>query len=54
VCGRLRERAFVDQPIISAAVNVKQGLPSPAGTNTAIQQGTTKIGGAVAVAGSVQ
>jgi hypothetical protein len=45
---------FLDRLLITPAVNLKEGLPAAAGKNTAIQQGTTKIGGAVAVAESVQ
>jgi hypothetical protein len=44
----------LDKLLITAAVNLKEGLPAAAGKNTAILQGTAKLGGAVAVAGSVQ
>jgi hypothetical protein len=39
-CGYLP----LDRLIITAAVNLKEGLPSAAGKNTAIQQGDTYIG----------
>jgi len=48
-CGYLP----LDQLLITAAVNAKEGLPSPAGKNTAIQQGNTFIGYIDGVRGSV-
>ena len=39
-CGYLP----LDRLVITAAVNLKEGLPSPAGKNAAIQQGNTYIG----------
>lgn len=48
-CGYLP----LDQLLITAAVNLKEGLPAAAGKNTAIQQGDTKLGGAADVAASV-
>jgi hypothetical protein len=49
-CGN----TFLDKLLITPAVNLKEGLPAAAGKNAAILQGTTKIGSATAVAGSVQ
>ncbi|HMJ35012.1 MAG TPA: hypothetical protein VK501_13955 [Baekduia sp.] len=43
---------LVDKLLVTAAVNLKQGLPAAAGKNTAIQQGTSKLAGAAAVAAS--
>jgi hypothetical protein len=45
---------FLDRPIITAAVNLKEGLPSAAGKNAAILQGTASIADRQAVADSVQ
>jgi hypothetical protein len=45
---------LVDKLLITAAVNLKEGLPSPAGKNTAIMQGTTEIGDRSLVEASVQ
>jgi hypothetical protein len=45
---------FLDQLLITAAVNLKEGLPSAAGNNAAILQGDTKLAGAAAVVASVQ
>jgi hypothetical protein len=45
---------FLDRLLVTPAVNLKQGLPAAAGRNAAIQQGTTKLGTAYAVAASVQ
>jgi hypothetical protein len=49
-CGYL----LLDKLIITAGVNLKEGLPSAAGNNTAILQGTTETGDAGAVRASVQ
>lgn len=49
-CGFL----LLDKLLITAAVNLKEGLPSAAGKNAAILGGTTYIAGSDAVAGSVQ
>jgi hypothetical protein len=49
-CGFL----ILDKLIITAGVNLKEGLPAPAGKNTAIQQGTNETGDRAAVAASVQ
>jgi hypothetical protein len=43
----------IDQLLITAAVNLREGFPSAAGKNTAILQGTTKIGDRGPVAASV-
>jgi hypothetical protein len=43
---------LVDKLLVTAAVNLKQGLPAAAGRNTAIQQGTSLLAGAAAVAAS--
>jgi hypothetical protein len=45
---------FLDKLVITAAVNLKEGLPSAAGKNTAILQGTAESGTRDAVAASVQ
>jgi hypothetical protein len=45
---------FLDKLLVTPAVNLKEGLPSPAGKNTAIMGGTTKIGDRSLVAASVQ
>ncbi|MCU1675449.1 MAG: hypothetical protein JWM93_207 [Frankiales bacterium] len=44
----------LDMLLITAAVNLKEGLPSAAGKNTAIQQGDSQIGDASLTAASVQ
>lgn len=44
----------LDKILITAAVNLKEGLPAAAGKNTAIQTGTTYIADRIATAGSVQ
>jgi hypothetical protein len=49
-CGYL----LLDKLLITAAVNLKEGLPSAAGKNAAILGGTTWLGGAGATAASVQ
>jgi hypothetical protein len=49
-CGYLP----LDQLVITAAVNLKEGLPAAAGKNTAIQQGTAQTGEAASTAASVQ
>jgi len=49
-CGYL----LLDRLIITAAVNLKEGLPAAAGKNTAIQQGVAKSGSAAATLASVQ
>jgi hypothetical protein len=49
-CGFL----FLDKLIITAGVNLKEGLPSAAGKNTAIMQGTNETADRAAVAASVQ
>jgi hypothetical protein len=49
-CGFL----LLDKLIITAAVNLKEGLPSAAGKNTAIQEGVAKTGDAALTAASVQ
>jgi hypothetical protein len=49
-CGFL----LLDKLIITAAVNLKEGLPAAAGKNTAIQQGLVQTGEAAATAASVQ
>jgi hypothetical protein len=49
-CGFL----VLDKIVITAAVNLKEGLPSAAGKNTAILQGTAETGDRGAVAASVQ
>jgi hypothetical protein len=43
---------FIDQPLVTAAVNLKNGLPSAAGNNHAILEGTTKVGDRAAVQAS--
>jgi hypothetical protein len=48
-CGFL----LLDKLIITAAVNLKEGLPSAAGNNSAILQGTTKAGDRAATLASV-
>jgi hypothetical protein len=45
---------FLDRLLITPAVNLKEGLPSAAGNNTAILTGTTKIGDRSLTAASVQ
>jgi hypothetical protein len=49
-CGFL----LLDKILITAAVNLKEGLPAAAGKNTAIQQGDTYIGYIDGVRASVQ
>jgi hypothetical protein len=49
-CGYL----ILDQLVITAAVNLKEGLPSAAGNNVAIMQGTTQIASRQGVQDSVQ
>jgi hypothetical protein len=49
-CGFL----LLDKLLITAAVNLKEGLPSAAGKNAAIMGGTSYIAGAGDVAASVQ
>jgi hypothetical protein len=49
-CGN----TILDKPLITAAVNLKQGLPAAAGNNTAILQGTTYIADTPPVRASVQ
>jgi hypothetical protein len=49
-CGSL----LLDKLLITAAVNLKEGLPAAAGKNTAIMQGNTKLGDAAFVRASVQ
>jgi hypothetical protein len=49
-CGFL----LLDRLLITAAVNLKEGLPAAAGKNAAIQEGTTKLGDRAYVAASVQ
>jgi hypothetical protein len=49
-CGN----TFLDKLLVTPAVNLKQGLPSAAGQNSAILGGTSAIGTASAVAASVQ
>jgi hypothetical protein len=44
---------LLDRVIITAAVNNKLALPSPAGKNTIIKQGTWSMGGAAETAASV-
>ncbi|HMJ35013.1 MAG TPA: hypothetical protein VK501_13960 [Baekduia sp.] len=44
---------FLDRLLVTPAVNLKEGLPAAAGKNTAIQQGTTKLGGKAAVVASI-
>jgi hypothetical protein len=44
---------FLDKPLITAAVNLKEGLPAAAGQNSAILSGTTKLGSSAATAASV-
>jgi hypothetical protein len=48
-CGYL----LLDRLVITAAVNLKEGLPAAAGKNTAIQQGDAQTGDAAATAASV-
>ncbi|HET6505908.1 MAG TPA: hypothetical protein VFG42_03905 [Baekduia sp.] len=48
-CGYLP----LDKLVITAGVNLKEGLPSAAGKNTAILQGTAETGDRAAVAASV-
>jgi hypothetical protein len=43
----------LDMLLITAAVNLKEGLPAAAGKNAAIQQGTSQVGEAAATAASV-
>jgi hypothetical protein len=45
---------FLDRPLVTAAVNLKQGLPSAAGNNYAIQQGDSAVADAPPVRASVQ
>jgi hypothetical protein len=45
---------FLDRLLVTPAVNLKEGLPSAAGNNTAILTGTTKIGDRALTAASVQ
>jgi hypothetical protein len=45
---------FLDRLLVTPALNLKQGLPSAAGKNTAIQQGDTQVGNAADTAASVQ
>jgi hypothetical protein len=45
---------FIDRPLVTAAVNLKQGLPSPAGNNYAIQQGNSAIADTPPIRASVQ
>jgi hypothetical protein len=45
---------FLDKPLITAAVNLKEGLPAAAGQNSAILTGTTKVGDRVKTLASVQ
>jgi hypothetical protein len=45
---------LLDKLIITAAVNLKEGLPAAAGKNVAIQQGVAKTGDARSTAASVQ
>jgi hypothetical protein len=49
-CGYL----LLDRLIITAAVNLKEGLPAAAGKNTAIQQGNALTGDRLATLASVQ
>jgi hypothetical protein len=49
-CGFL----FLDKIVITAGVNLKEGLPAAAGKNTAIQQGTNETANRDAVVASVQ
>lgn len=49
-CGFL----LLDKLLITAAVNLKEGLPAAAGKNAAILGGSTYLGGASSVAASVQ
>lgn len=44
----------LDQLLITAAVNLKEGLPSAAGKNSAILSGTTNLADRTVVLGSVQ
>lgn len=48
-CGYL----LLDKLLITAAVNLKEGLPAAAGKNTAIQTGTTQVGDRAATQASV-
>jgi len=43
----------LDKLIITAAVNLKEGLPAAAGKNTAVQGGDTYLGGPAAVIASI-
>jgi hypothetical protein len=43
---------FIDQPLVTAAVNLKNGLPAAAGRNEAILGGTNKVGDRAAVQAS--
>jgi len=45
---------LLDKLLITAAVNLKEGLPSAAGNNVAILQGDTSLAESAFVAGSVQ
>jgi hypothetical protein len=45
---------FLDKPVITAGVNLKEGLPAAAGKSSAILQGTTRIGDARGTEASVQ
>jgi hypothetical protein len=45
---------ILDQWLITGAVNLKEGLPSAAGKNTAIMGGTSQLGARPAVQASVQ
>lgn len=45
---------FLDKPVITAAVNLKEGLPAPAGVNSAVMQGTSKIADRAQVQASAQ
>jgi len=48
-CGYL----LLDKILITAAVNLKEGLPAAAGKNSAVLQGDTKLGDRNSVVASV-
>jgi hypothetical protein len=45
---------FLDKPLITAAVNLKEGFPAAAGVSSASLTGTTELGDSARTAASVQ
>lgn len=45
---------FLDKPLVTLAVNLKEGLPAAAGVSSAVLNGTSQVGDRVAVAASVR